>query len=107
MLLNKTLAMRLNIVAGYDQRADTVFAFPPANQKSELLSYRGYTLEISKDQLGWRLGVHPSRPDLPVLAQCNFTVTYPRKDDALWAAYRRIDLLLSAWAAHGSPLLHP
>jgi hypothetical protein len=87
--------VRLNIVAGYEQRTDTVFAFLSASLKGERLSYRGYTLEISKDKLGWRLGVHPSQPDLPFLARCNFTVTYPRKDDALWAAYRRIDLLLS------------
>jgi hypothetical protein len=32
-----------------------VFAFLSASQKGERLSYRGYTLEISKDQLGWRL----------------------------------------------------
>jgi hypothetical protein len=72
-----------------------VFAFLSASQKGERLSYRGYTLEISKDQLGWRLNVQPRRPDLPILARSNFAVTCPRKNDALSAAYRRIDLLLS------------
>jgi len=71
-----------------------VFAF--GRQKTEHLSYRDYNLEISKDQLGWRLGVHPARPDLPALARSKFTVTYPRKSEALYAACRRIDLLLSA-----------
>jgi hypothetical protein len=71
-----------------------VFAY--GRRKAEHLNYRDYDLEISKDQLGWRLGVYPSRPDLPVLGRSKFTVTWPRKDDALWAAYRRIDLLLSA-----------
>jgi hypothetical protein len=71
-----------------------VFAY--GRQKAEHLSYRDYNLEISKDQLGWRLGVYPSRSDLPVLARSKFTVTCPRKHDALCAAYKRIDLLLSA-----------
>ena len=71
-----------------------VFAY--GRQKAEHLVYRDYNLDISKDPLGWRLGVYPSRPDLPVLGHSKFTVTCPRKDDALCAAYRRIDLLLSA-----------
>jgi hypothetical protein len=33
-----------------------------------------YALEISKDLLGWRVGIHPSRPDLPILSTCSFTV---------------------------------
>jgi hypothetical protein len=72
-----------------------MLAFAFGRQKSEHLSYRGYVLEISKDQLGWRLGVHPCRPALPVLARSTFTVASPRKDEALCAAYKRIDLLLS------------
>lgn len=61
----------------------------------ERLSYRGYDLQVSKDPLGWRLGVYPSQPDLPILARSRFTVFFPRKDDALSAVYKRIDLLLS------------
>ena len=70
-----------------------VFAY--VRRKAEHLSYRGYDLKISKDQLGWRLGVDPSQSDLPVLARSKFLVTCPRKDDALCAAYTRIDLILA------------
>ena len=76
-------------------KAATMPVFAYGRRKAEHLSYRDYDLEILKDQLGWRLGVHPSRPDLPVLARSKFLVTYPRKDDALCAAYTRIDLLLA------------
>jgi hypothetical protein len=62
---------------------------------SERLTYRGYDVEVSKDPMGWHLGVYPGRPDLPILAKSNFTVLCPRKDDALSAARKRIDLLLS------------
>ena len=76
-------------------KAATMPVFAYARRKAEHLNYRDYDLEISKDQLGWRLGVQPSRPDLPVLARSKFLVMYPRKDDALCAAYTRIDLLLA------------
>ena len=33
--------------------------------------------------------------DLPMLANSNFVVPFPRRDDALSAARKRIDLLLS------------
>ena len=66
-----------------------------AVERGEHLTYRGYDLEIAKDPVGWRLGVHPSRPDLPMLANSNFVVPFPRKDDALSAARKRIDLVLS------------
>jgi len=72
-----------------------MLAFVLGSRSGERLSYRGYDLEISKDPLGWRLGIHPSRPDLPILATSNFTVPCPNKDDALSAGCRRIDIILS------------
>jgi hypothetical protein len=72
-----------------------MLAFGYGSQTGERFAYRGYALEISRDPMGWRLGIYPSRPELPILARCNFTVPCPRKDDALSAARRRIDLLLS------------
>jgi hypothetical protein len=72
-----------------------MLAFGLGSRKGERLSYRGYAVEISKDPVGWRLGIFPSRPELPILATCNFTVPCPRKDDALSAACKRIDLILS------------
>lgn len=73
-----------------------MFAFAFGGRTGQHLTYRGYDLEIAKDPIGWRLGVHPSRPDLPILANSNFTVPFPRKDDALSAARKRTDLLLLA-----------
>lgn len=72
-----------------------MLVFALGRQKPQQLTYRDYNLEIVKDQLGWRFGVRPARPDLPVLARSKFTITCPRKSDALSAAYSRIDLLLS------------
>jgi hypothetical protein len=72
-----------------------MLAFEFGSQTGERFTYRGYALEISKEPTGWRLGIYPSRPELPILARCNFTVACPRKNDALSAARRRIDLILS------------
>jgi hypothetical protein len=72
-----------------------MWAFGSSSPKRERLTYRGYALKIYKHPIGWRLGVFPIRPDLPILANRKFTVPYPRKDDALSAARKRIDLLLS------------
>ena len=72
-----------------------MWAFGFGSPKGERLTYRGYILEICKHPVGWRLGVSPIRPELPILANHNFTVPCPRKDDALCAARKRIDLLLT------------
>jgi hypothetical protein len=72
-----------------------MLAFGFGRQTDERFTYRGYALEISKDPTGWRLGIYPSRPELPILSKCSFTVPYPRKNDVLPAARRRIDLILS------------
>ena len=72
-----------------------MLAFAFSRPKGERLAYRGYALEICKDRVGWRLGVHPGRPDLPILARSNFTVPVPNKNEALSAARKRIDILLS------------
>ena len=71
-----------------------MWAFGSGTPKEERLTYRGYTLEICKHPIGWRLGISPIRPELPILANHNFTVPCPRKDDALTAARKRIDILL-------------
>ena len=66
-----------------------MWAFGSGSPKGERLTYRGYALEICKHPVGWRLGISPIRPGLPLLAHRNFTVPYPRKDDALTAARKR------------------
>ena len=72
-----------------------MWAFGSGSATREQLTYRGYALEICKHPIGWRLGISPIRPGLAILANHNFTVPYPRKDDALSAARKRIDLVLS------------
>jgi hypothetical protein len=72
-----------------------MWAFGFGSPKGERITYRGYELEICKHPIGWRLGISPIRPELPILGSRNFTVPSLRKDDALNAARKRIDLLLS------------
>ena len=43
-----------------------MLVFALGRQKPQHLTYKDYNLEIVKDQLAWRFGVHPARPDLPV-----------------------------------------
>ena len=45
-----------------------MLAFGFGRQTDERFTYRGYALEISKDPTGWRLGIYPSRPELPILS---------------------------------------
>jgi hypothetical protein len=95
--LAKPLTIELKVLGtGNSDKADIMLSFGFGSRAGERLTYRGYDLEIAKDPVGWRLGVYPSRPELPILARSNFTVPSPRKDDALSAARERIDLLLSA-----------
>jgi hypothetical protein len=49
--------------------------------EGERLTYRGYILEIRKHPVGWRLGISPLQSELPILANHNFRVPYPRKDE--------------------------
>ena len=62
---------------------------------TEQSTYRGYRLGLAKHSSGWQISINPSRPELPILAYCTITVPNPRKEEALAAAKRRIDLLLS------------
>ena len=45
-----------------------MWAFGFGSPKGERLTYRGYILEICKHPVGWRLGISPIRPELPILA---------------------------------------
>jgi hypothetical protein len=100
---NKTLRILPNPGARYQgdgrkmlaRTYESFGAFSPGCAASERGSYRGYSLEISKCLAGWTLRVHPMRPELPILARHTFTVASPRKDEAIAAAHKRIDLLLS------------
>ena len=62
--------------------------------KDERLSYRGYMVEIAESRAGWSLGIYPSSPDLPILANCTFNVALPLREDVLSIALSRIDHIL-------------
>ena len=62
--------------------------------KDERLSCRGYMVEIAENRAGWSLGIYPSRPDLPILANCSFNVPSPLREDVLSVALSRIDQIL-------------
>jgi hypothetical protein len=67
------------------------FGYTPTEQST----YRGYRLGVEKHPSGWQISITPIRPELPILAYCKLTVPDPRKEEALAAAKRRIDLVLS------------
>jgi hypothetical protein len=71
-------------------------AFRFGNPPTEQSIYRGYTLGVRKHPSGWQISITPIRPELPILAYSQVTISDPRKAEAFAAAMRRIDLLLSA-----------
>ena len=72
-----------------------MWAFGSGNPKEErayLSGLRSRDLQASNWMASWDFS-HST--GLPILANHNFTVPYPRKDDALSAARKRIDILLA------------
>jgi hypothetical protein len=53
------------------------------------LVYRGYHLELKRALVGWRVGIHPRRADLPILSRCDVFAADP--DEAVMLAKGRID----------------
>ena len=56
---------------------------------TELLLYRGYALEVRRETVGWRVAVHPKRPELPILRYSELNAC--ERDSALEEAKGRID----------------
>jgi len=71
------------------------FASEKPNQRQRL-TYRGYMLELSDQPSGWRLGIHPMRPDLPILAHRQLAVPSCSRDEVLSVGYHHIDVLLAS-----------
>jgi hypothetical protein len=58
--------------------------------------YRGYDLQLSRAISGWRVGMYPRQPDLPIVARSEF---FARDEEgALAQARKRID-----WALLSKP----
>jgi hypothetical protein len=58
-------------------------------------TYRGYSIELVHDRLGWRVAIHPTQPDLPILGQYSFRPDPLREGTALEEAKYRIDRVLA------------
>ena len=53
-------------------------------------------VELINEPCGWQVGIHPIRPDLPILAKQQFAVEAGSKDEVLSVGCRRVDGLLSS-----------
>ena len=57
--------------------------------------YRGYRITAERKSHYWRLSVHPTQADVPIMSQHTFTVPDATLPSAVAEAKRRIDRLLS------------
>ena len=53
--------------------------------------YRGYEIQLRREWSNWCASIHPTRADLPILAQSPLRTLSLTKEDALVAAKRNID----------------
>ena len=60
-----------------------------------VVEYRGYRIEISKTDGHFRISIHPTRPDLPILHQYSFRPAPFPEGDGLAQAKKWIDRVLS------------
>ena len=58
---------------------------------SDRSQYRGYEIQLRQDWSNWCASVHPTRADLPILAQSPLLTLSLNQDEALAAAKRNID----------------
>jgi hypothetical protein len=58
------------------------------------LGYRGYDLDVERHVSLWLVGIHPRRPELPILRRCQ--VQSHNQEEAVLEAKRRVDALLLA-----------
>jgi len=58
---------------------------------SDRSQYRGYDVQLRREWSNWCASVHPTRADLPILAQSPLLTLSLHKDEALAAAKRKID----------------
>jgi hypothetical protein len=62
---------------------------------SDRSQYRGYEIRLRQEWSNWCASIHPTRPELPLLAQSTLATLSRRKDQALAAAKRSIDAALN------------
>ena len=59
------------------------------------LTYRDYDLELTCAPSGWLVGLHPRRPDLPILSRSDFCAR--DEETAVTQAKKRIDWTLLSY----------
>ncbi|HUU65724.1 MAG TPA: hypothetical protein VMW57_00370 [Methyloceanibacter sp.] len=64
---------------------------PAHRLASERPEYRGYEIQLRHEWSNWCAAVHPTRADLPILAQSPLLTLSLNRDEALAAAKRNID----------------
>ena len=68
-----------------------------AEQRRQVLQsklfYRGYDLEVRRAPSGWRVGIYPRTPDLPILSRCE--VLALDQHEAVVMAKDRVDGVFS------------
>jgi hypothetical protein len=57
--------------------------------------YRGYEVQLRQEWSNWCASIHPSRPELPLLAQSTLATLSRSKQEALASAKRSIDAALT------------
>ena len=58
---------------------------------SDRSQYRGYEIQLRREWSNWCASVHPTRDDLPILAQSPLRTLSLTKEDALATAKHNID----------------
>jgi len=58
---------------------------------SDRSQYRGYEIQLRREWSNWCVSVHPTRSDLPILAQSPLRTLSLTRDEALAAAKHNID----------------
>ncbi len=53
--------------------------------------YRGYEIQLRREWSNWCASIHPTRDDVPILAQSPLRTLSLTKEDALAAAKHNID----------------
>ena len=61
----------------------------------ERCQYRGYEIQTRREWSSWCTSVHPTRPDLPLIARSALSTLSLRKEAALAEAKATIDQVLS------------
>jgi hypothetical protein len=65
---------------------------------SDRSQYRGYAIQLRQEWSNWCASVHPTRSDLPILAQSPLRTLSLSREEALAAAKHNIDEALGGAA---------